>query len=116
MLYEQHLSKQKESLKKIEIMNKKILEESNKIKIKIEEELNLNLNRKQKNFKQISSQMELKIKEEIKKLSGKKRGTLSLSVETASRDSKPVSRHTSGLEPECWPWCTKCVGVVLGWW
>tara|TARA_Y100001960_G_C14738629_1_gene861694 strand:- start:792 stop:1289 length:498 start_codon:yes stop_codon:yes gene_type:complete len=67
LLYEQHLSKQKESLKKIEIMNKKILEESNKIKIKIEEELNLNLNRKQKNFKQISSQMELKIKEEIKR-------------------------------------------------
>ena len=66
LLYDQHLSKQKESLEKIEKMKKDILEESNRIKKKIATELDLSMSRKQKNFEQISSQMELKIKEEIK--------------------------------------------------
>ena len=65
-LFNQHILKDKENQKRIENLRKQAKTESLKIKEKIENDLSLTLKRKKSNYEQLSSQMEDKIKQEIK--------------------------------------------------
>jgi F-type H+-transporting ATPase subunit b len=65
-LLNEHILKDKENQKRIENLKTQTKTESLKIKEKIEDDLNFTLKRKKLNFQQLSSQMEKKIKQEIK--------------------------------------------------
>ena len=65
-LFNQHILKDKENQKRIENLKNQAKTESLKIKEKIENDLNLTLKRKKLNYEQLSSQMEEKIRQEIK--------------------------------------------------
>ena len=59
--------KYEETLIKIKKLNEDAIYESKIIKKKIEEDIKNSLLRKEKGFKQLSSQMELKVREDLKK-------------------------------------------------
>ena len=65
-LFNEHILKDKENQKRIENLKTQAKTESLKIKEKIEDDLNFTLKRKKLNYQQLSSQMENKIKQEIK--------------------------------------------------
>ena len=65
-LFNEHILKDKENQKRIENLKTQVKTESLKIKEKIEDDLNFTLKRKKLNHQQLSTQMENKIKQEIK--------------------------------------------------
>ncbi len=66
-LYRSHLIKQKQNSEKIEKIEKETKNQINLIQEKIENEIKVNIKRKQTNFELISSQMESKIRDDLKK-------------------------------------------------
>ena len=66
-LYKSHLMKQKQNSEKINKLNDDTKNQVDLIKEKIEKEINVNIKRKQANFELISSQMESKIRNDLKK-------------------------------------------------
>ncbi len=67
IIYDEHLKKQKDTAEKIKRMKDDALREAKEIKEKFEKEIDISQKRKQKNFEQISMQVQLKANEEIKK-------------------------------------------------
>ena len=65
-LLTEHNKKYKETLIKIKKINEDAIYESKIIKKKVEEDIKNSLLRKEKGFKQLSSQMELKVREDLK--------------------------------------------------
>ena len=67
IIYNEHLKKQKDTVEKIKRMKDEALREAKEIKEIFEKEIDLSQKRKQKNFEQISLQVQLKANEAIKK-------------------------------------------------
>tara|TARA_B100000029_G_scaffold512962_1_gene611051 strand:+ start:1124 stop:1621 length:498 start_codon:yes stop_codon:yes gene_type:complete len=66
-MYRAHLIKQKQNEEKIIKLNNDAKNQVNLMKKKIEEEIEINIKRKQINYEMISSQMESKIENDLKK-------------------------------------------------